>query len=147
MSAVCGVRCKFQVQYYVPNARVPRWYQCQKNSNYRPPTKLWEGNVFICVCPSVNLSVHRRSHVTITYDALDLTVQGSTPSPGPFGHQTWDPKPQSPCLWHLVVITGDLFWLVHLRIPMSNIWWWLLKHIQSAQAGRTLPAGMFSFLN
>ena len=38
-----------------------------------PTTKFWEGNVFSLVC----LSVHRGSHVTITHDALDLTIQRS----------------------------------------------------------------------
>ena len=48
--------------------------------NYCPLTKLREGNVFTCVY----LSVHGGPHVTITYDALDLTLQ---PPPG---HQTLD---------------------------------------------------------
>ena len=53
--------------------------------------KLWEGNAFSCVC---------LSHVTITHDALDLTVQ--VPLPGSD-------------IWHLMANTGDLFKLVHLR--------------------------------
>ena len=43
---------------------------------YRQPTKLWAGNVFIRVCPSVGQSVHGGTHGTIAHDALDLTVQG-----------------------------------------------------------------------
>ena len=50
---------------------------------YNLPMKFWEGNVFTGVC----LSVHRgRPHVTITCDALNLTVQGpcwSGPPPLP----------------------------------------------------------------
>ena len=41
--------------------------------SYRPPTKLWEGNVFSHVC----LSIHGGSHVTIIHDALDFTIQVS----------------------------------------------------------------------
>ena len=41
-------------------------------SFYRPQTILWEGNV----CMSVSQSVH----VTITHDALNLTVQAARPS-------------------------------------------------------------------
>ena len=67
--------------------------------------KLWEGNVFTRVCLSVNEGGD--PYVTITDDALDLTVQAplANPSPapwtsdmGPFqpqapGHQTWIPSP------------------------------------------------------
>ena len=38
--------------------------------------KLWEGTVFTGVC----LSAHGGPHVTITHDALDLTVQPPPPS-------------------------------------------------------------------
>ena len=41
--------------------------------------KLGEGNVFSHVCPSFCL--HWGPYVTITHDALDLTVQ--PPQPGP----------------------------------------------------------------
>ena len=41
---------------------------------YRPPKELWEGDVFIPVCPSVSDSVHGGPHVTITRDTLKLTV-------------------------------------------------------------------------
>ena len=44
---------------------------------YRPPTKLWEGNVFTRVC----LSVHRGFPCDHYHDSLDLTVQGPQPSP------------------------------------------------------------------
>ena len=39
-----------------------------------PAKKLWKGNVFSPVC---------QSHVTITHNALDLTIQGSPLVPGP----------------------------------------------------------------
>ena len=71
---------------------------------HRPPTKLWEGNVF----NRVRLSVHRGGgpHVTIIHKALNLT----DPHPYPdIRHGT--------CWWHLVAITGDLFKLVHFRTP------------------------------
>ena len=46
---------------------------------YRLPTKLWEGNVFNCVC----LSVQRGRYMTIVHDALDLTIQPPPPQPSP----------------------------------------------------------------
>ena len=106
MSAVCGVRCKFQVQYYVPNARVPRWYQCQKNSNYRPPTKLWEGNVFICVCPSVNLSVHRRSPCDHYLWCIGPYCTGLHPQPWPLWTSDLGPQASVP----LLVTSGGHHW-------------------------------------
>ena len=48
---------------------------------YRPPTKLPQGNVFYCLCLSVQRE--RVPHVTITHDALDLTVQIPIPAPAP----------------------------------------------------------------
>ena len=41
--------------------------------HYRLPRKLWEGNVFSHVC--LSFCLRGGSHVTITHDALDLTVQ------------------------------------------------------------------------
>ena len=61
---------------------------------YHPPTELREGNVFVHVYPSVSLSVHRGGGpcMTITHDALDLTVQGPYPCPPPKKrNQAWDP--------------------------------------------------------
>ena len=69
---------------------------------YRPPMKLWKGNDFSHVCQSVSHSVDRGCHVTITHDALDLTVQpldpqlpdmgphwtGTIPVPAPSRHGT-----------------------------------------------------------
>ena len=51
--------------------RIPENYA--RKPYYHPPTKLWEGNV-IQVCLSVSLSTEGH-HMTITHDALDLTVQ------------------------------------------------------------------------
>ena len=68
---------------------------------YRPPTELREGNVFSCVCP-FRLSVHRWSYVTITHDALDLTVEGSPlprPSP-PLQTREYDGHHQRPVQTH-----------------------------------------------
>ena len=49
--------------------------------------------------------------------------------PQPPPPQTWDMDPPAPgpCRWHLVAITGDLFKLVHLRIPQtcSRLYWQL----------------------
>ena len=41
---------------------------------YHQPGKLCEGNVFTCVCHSVQ---GMRFHVTITYDTLELAIQGA----------------------------------------------------------------------
>ena len=56
---------------------------------YCPPTKLWEGNVFTHVClPVCSQGV---PNLTITHDALDVTVH-SIPSPTTSArHQTWYP--------------------------------------------------------
>ena len=89
--------------------------------HYRPQTKLREGNVFICVC--LSFGSRGNSHVTITHDALDLTVQ-SPPHIRPLTH------PQE---WHLMANRGVLFKLVYLRVrPKGNIWWWPLKHVRFA---------------
>ena len=53
------------------------FYMFAKVHLYRPQKKLREGNIFTGVCLFT-----RVSHVTITHDALDLTV----PTPP----QTWD---------------------------------------------------------
>ena len=79
---------------------------------YRPPTKLQEGYVFSHVCLFTGVG----PHVTITHDALDLTVQAyplpahprtsdmeSCLVPAPPGHRTLDsygPNPlASGILW------------------------------------------------
>ena len=64
------------------------------------------------------------AYVTITHDALDLTVQGR-PSPLPSGHGNslyTDTDPAS----------ADIWWLSH-------------KHLRLAQVGETHPIGMLSF--
>ena len=54
--------------------------------------QLWERNVFKDVCQSVQVV----PHVTLTHDALDLTVQHPPPLPGPLPrHLTVDPHPQT----------------------------------------------------
>ena len=69
----------------------------------------------VSVCHSVCHSVHRGSNVTITHDALDLTVQGPQPHPQ-------------------LVTSGGHYWR-HIEtcsfedpLPWSDIWLWLLKH-------------------
>ena len=86
--------------------------------------------------------------MTITYDALNLTVQGPSPNIGPQDplappsteHEALGPPSQPPA--------SDIWWslletkLVHFRTPSSkNL---VLKHIQSAQANGTHPTGMLS---
>ena len=75
--------------------------------------KLWEGNVFIVVC----LSVYRGPYVTITHDALDLTVQS------PLHIRPEDPLtpkpvlPPSPKDMRLGTPWGPN------PLPASDIWW------------------------
>ena len=95
------------------------------NTHYHLPTKLRECNVFSHVCQSF---WPWGSHVTITHDALDLTIQRplyiqGTPSPGPiplYRDQLWPkpPGPAAPCYWHLVATMGDMFKHVHLMTPV-----------------------------
>ena len=118
-----------------------------------PPTKLQEGNVFTHVC----LFTREGPHVTITHDTLDLTLKGTLLSPGPSPLDITDgtsaprtsyiePQPWS----HLpppVVITGDHFKFVHLRIPPPLV---LISGGQSMygwQAGGRQPAGIPSCHN
>ena len=79
---------------------------------YCPPTKLQKGNIFSRNCPSVSHSVHgERSHVDITHDALDLTIQdpGPTPSSSP-PHSSPEMVPNctgpSPC----PTTTSEIWW-------------------------------------
>ena len=108
---------------------------------YRLPTEFREGNVFSCVCLSFCLSTMGPC-VTITYDTLYLTVHP---------HPISDLGPHlvlSPCYWHLVANTVDLFKLVDLRIPPppSNICWWPLKHVRFASKRNTSYWNAFLFL-
>ena len=61
---------------------------------------------------SVHHSVHEEPHVTITNDALDLTIQGP---PGHGASLYRDPRPPGSrsLSGHLVAKTGDLFKFVH----------------------------------
>ena len=56
---------------------VVNWYfkLIDVSAFYGPPKKLCQGNVLNHVC----LSVHGGSYVTITHDALDLTIWGTLP--------------------------------------------------------------------
>ena len=80
------------------------------------------------------LSVHKRGEwIGTSYASWDRS-HGKVPSPIPSPrHQTWGPTPSPPldirpgdlllpCHWQLVVISGDLFKLVQLRIYM--LWHW-----------------------
>ena len=77
-------------------------------NHYCPTTMLREGNVFTGVCVSV--CPHGGPRVTITHDALDLTVQAlscrhGTPHPYPLpvtsGGRHW--KPVQMCSLHIIV--------------------------------------------
>ena len=48
---------------------------------YQPLTKLREGNVFSCVYLSATLSREGVSYVTITHNAMELTIQRPPPLP------------------------------------------------------------------
>ena len=84
---------------------------------YRPQTKLWEGHIFTCV-------------------RLWFCSGGSPCDHYTWCIWTWKPPPipdmgSNLCYWHLVVITGDLFKLVHLKtyLPRTKIQWWPLEHV------------------
>ena len=95
---------------------------------YRPPMKLREGNVL----SRVSLSVHGGPHVTLTHDALNLTIQGpSWHCPPPPGHDqtcsTWNHCAGTLQYWYLKVETLHLFKLVHLMpvtlvLPSCDYW-------------------------
>ena len=66
------------------------------------------------------MSVHKGgSHVTITNDVLELTVQPPNLTlPSDLGpHLALAPF----CYLYLVAVTGDLFKLVHVRIPSPHL--------------------------
>ena len=91
---------------------------------YRLQTKSQESNVFTGVCSQGRGKWHTswdRSH-------------GRVPPPPP-RHQVWEPSP--PYYWHLVVITGDLFKLVHLRIyPSPQQYWHLVVATETCTVGK-----------
>ena len=100
-------------------------------------------------------------HVTITHDALDLTVHSPSP-PCPLPEtlnltvqvplETWDLTVQPPSLGsldmepHCTGTPSDIWWprldtcsnLFNLH-PINADIWWLLKQVQSAQASGTHP--------
>ena len=105
------------------------WPSTERPSCYHPPTKLWEGNVFTGVCDSIQ----RGPLVTITHDAMNLTVQPHWPQTA--GHQTCDP--QLSTLPLLLTFGGQYLrpvQIVHLRNPLpgNKIWWCPLKHVRFA---------------
>ena len=91
------------------------------------PTKVREGNVFTRACHcGRGGGGGRLSHVTITHDALDLTIQGILALPSPdmdlieqgspprhrtsLPHPTWDltaQGPPPPQCWHQVATTAS----------------------------------------
>ena len=125
-------------------------FRLRKSHIYCPPTKLQKGNIFSRNCPSVSHSVHgERSHVDITHDALDLTIQdpGPTPSSSP-PHSSPEMVPNctgpSPCptttseiWWPRVEACLNLFtWGTH-PFTGADIWW-LLKD-------KRLVSGRYAF--
>ena len=87
--------------------------------------KLWELSVFSRVCVSF-CSWEGAPHVTITHDALDITVQGPELS----SLETW---------------TNLFIWKPTPPLPRSDIWWWLLKHMRLAQEDSMYSTGMLSW--
>ena len=74
---------------------------------YCPPTKLREGNVFICVCLLTRGSPCDHYHM-MHWTSLCRHTWLHSP--------TWtSDMGSSLCYWHLVAITGDLFKVVHLK--------------------------------
>ena len=71
------------------------WTRSRKESYYGPPTKLREGNIFSCVCPSVILftgGLLYRSLSPSLYRVLASSVQGPDLHPRPPGyHRTGTP--------------------------------------------------------
>ena len=88
--------------------------------SYGQPTKLWESNVFTCVCPSV--------HVGSPCDQYPWCNGPQCAAPRPIRHETHWLQSSDPRQWHLVAITVDLSNLVHLI--STEIWW--PKHVQLA---------------
>ena len=131
---------------------------------YPLPMKFGKGNVFTGVCLSMGRRVSRsldRSYGRVHPKTWDL----DTLLPAPSGHGTWIPDPtprhrmlipyhpcqhgpgkSTPCYWHLVVITRDLFKLVHLWTPPHPVLTPSGSHQKtySWQAGSGHPTGMLS---
>ena len=106
--------------------------------NYRPTTKMREGNVVTGVFLSFCWAEQGGSHVTITNanDALEFTVQPPPPrhrtpcAPSPPRHGTSLDREPLP----LLVTSGCHHWRpCSLEDPPPTPW--QLKHVQLAQAG------------
>ena len=85
------------------------------------------GNVFDRVC----LSAGGFPHVTVSRDALELTIQGPSAPTLPLDmgpHCIGTPPPP----WHLVAKTGDLFKSDHLRTPR----YWHLVATKACTVGK-----------
>ena len=83
-------------------------------------------------------------HVTVSRDALELTIQGPSAPTLPLDmgpHCIGTPPP-----WHLVAKTGDLFKPDHLRTPQGTDIWWLLKHVRLASMWYASYWDVFSLL-
>ena len=98
---------------------------------YRPPKKLWEGNDFTCVCLFM---------VGYTCDHYTWCIGPHCTAPSP-GHSPWHQTWNLPCppitfglQWHPVVITGDLFKLVHLKTSSPQKWH-LVMAIEACMVG------------
>ena len=127
--------------------------------------KSWEGNVFTAICLSVILPRGRDPHLKIPHGAWNLphpfpfpvdTRHRTYRLPSPWisdipgylpplldtrhgtyplsaGFQIWD---LPPCYWHLVVITGNLFKLVHLRTYPTPQYWHQVVAIETHTIGK-----------
>ena len=82
-----------------------------ENVCYSTPTNLQEGNVFSRVC--LLFCPQERAHMTITHDALDLTVQPPPPD--------W-PSPDFRPGTHRALAQPSLD--IRLGIPPANDIWW-----------------------
>ena len=88
---------------------------------YRPKTMLWEGNIFTGVRPlggEVHHMHHRIGHM-VGFSTPWTSNLGTYPLP-------LDIRPSYlplPCYWHLVVVTGDLFKLVHPQLYWQDLYY------------------------
>ena len=127
-----------------------------KNSYLLSPGKVMFIQVFFC---SQGSPSKKKGQVGYPHQTSYLWNHPEHQTWGPPGHQTWgnpldikptDPPPRGyqtwthPSRWHLVVITGDLFKLVHLGVstPMNGGHWnWSMYGFQT---GGTHPTGLLS---
>ena len=119
---------------YKPFFKVPialkQWEKFFQPGNlfffYRRQRSCRKVNVFTGMC----LSVHRSSHVTITHDALDLTVQVPPPLPAlptpPLVSDIWWPSLASCSLENTLLPTAtDIWW----RLNDVCTWFWPCRNI------------------